>query len=70
MEEVIVRLIDMPTAIKGISSLDEDGNFNIYINARLSQDMQTEAYQHEMAHLKRGDHYRTADIRDKEFGHL
>jgi len=56
----------MPTATKGITVLDEDGNYNIYISDRLSHAMRMETYEHELAHIKRGDHYSEATIRDKE----
>jgi len=66
MDDIIVRYKDMPTEIKGMTILDEDGNFNIYINDRLSHDMRLEVYEHELAHIERDDFYRDADIRDKE----
>ena len=66
MGEVIVRTIDMPTDIKGMTILDEDGNYNIYINDRLSYDMRLQVYEHELTHVGRSDHYRDIDIQLKE----
>jgi len=66
MDDVIVRFVDMPTKIKGMTVLDEDGNYNVYINDRLSHDMRMEVYEHEMMHVKRLDHYRDIDIKVKE----
>ena len=66
MDEIIVRQVDMPTDIKGMTVLDDDGNYNIYINDRLSHDMREKVYQHELTHIERGDHYRDANIFEKE----
>jgi len=56
----------MPTSVKGMTVLDEDGNYNIYINDRLSHAARMEVYEHEMMHIQRNDHYRTASIQEKE----
>ena len=66
MDEIITRVVDMPTEIKGITILDDEGNYNVYINDRLSHDMRHEVYEHEIAHIKRNDFHRDVDIRVKE----
>ncbi len=55
MEKIFTRLIDLPLSIRGYTSLDPEGNYNIYINARLSPEMQKKAYKHELMHIKRDD---------------
>jgi hypothetical protein len=66
MDDVILRFVDMPTATKAMTVLDDDGNYNIYINDRLPYDARLEAYDHEIAHIKKGHFYSSADIRVKE----
>jgi hypothetical protein len=66
MDEIIIRYIDMPIEIKGMTLLDEDDNFNMYINDRHAANVKHETYLHELAHIKRNDHRRFADIREKE----
>lgn len=68
MEEVIVRLIDL--TVPGVTVLDEDGNYNVYINARLSFDERKKALAHELRHIKK-DHFfddRTIAELEKEAG--
>lgn len=57
MEMEFVRIINMPVCIKAWTTVDEDGNYNIYINARLPQEMQVKALEHEREHIERDDHY-------------
>jgi len=66
MEQIIVRCINLPCAVKGFVREDENGDYNIYINARLSYDTQTKALRHELRHVKRDDFYSDAGIEDVE----
>lgn len=56
-DEVCIRLIDLPCRINGITVQDENGFYNVYINARLSTDEQKKAIAHELTHVKRDDFY-------------
>lgn len=58
-EDYIIRFIDLPTKVDGIAVADVEGFINIYINARLSDEAQKKAIEHELKHYKRGDHWRT-----------
>lgn len=51
MDNVYVRLMDMPAAVKGFAALDPDGNYNVYINMNLSQEQQMAALAHEVVHI-------------------
>lgn len=62
MDEPIIRLVDMPYAVRGFSAVDEDGTPLIYINARLSSDAQRKTYDHEFKHLQNNDHYNSLPI--------
>lgn len=55
MERIFTRIIDLPLSIRAYTSLDAEGNYNIYLNARLSPEMQKKAYEHELTHIKRND---------------
>ena len=65
-EDCAVRLIDLDVRVPGLTSVDETGFANIYINARLSRDAQRAALAHELRHHRRGDVFSRADIRDVE----
>lgn len=62
MNDIFVRLIDLPCSVPACVSLDSDGNYNIYINARLSRDEALRAYEHEKRHIFRNDFFRDAPI--------
>ena len=66
MDDVIVRLEDMPFGVRGVTVKDENGYYNVYINSRYPEDVRRETYRHEMKHILRGDFYRDADVREKE----
>lgn len=55
MDEIITRLLDLPDTIHGFTVRDASGDFNIYLNSKLSNDQQLEAYQHEVSHIQNGD---------------
>ena len=59
MEEIITRFIDMPTGTYGFVIEDPDGDFNVYINARMTSEKRVETYKHELEHIRRGDFYRS-----------
>ena len=65
MNEVIVRLKeDMPLWVHGITLLDSDDNYNVYINANLSMPVQRDALRHEMEHIQKDDFYNDVPIQD------
>ena len=57
MNDVIVRVMDMPYFARGFTLLDSDGDFNVYLNSRYTCEEQEETYRHEMKHIKNGDFY-------------
>ncbi len=66
MSDIIVRIIDMPTSVRGYTSLDPDGDYNIYINGRMSQSQQMRTYEHEMRHIVRDDFSDRKTIKEAE----
>ena len=64
--ECPVRLIDLPHGVNGLLVYDENGEPNIYINARSSYEMQRKAYLHELRHLRRNDIHSKRPIRRVE----
>ena len=53
MDNVFVRLIEMPISAKGFVALDENGDYNVYINERLSDQQRMAALAHEVLHIDR-----------------
>lgn len=62
MEEIITRLIDMPTGTYGFVIEDPDGDFNVYINARMANCKRVETYKHELGHIKEDDLSRDGSV--------
>lgn len=52
MDDVIIRIIDLPPPYEGFVLEDPAGDYNIYINGRLTFKRQQEVYVHETAHFK------------------
>lgn len=59
MERVEVRLIDLPTSIRGFTAYTEDAEgepiFTIVLNARMDRTTQLRTYEHELIHIKQMD---------------
>ena len=56
-EDIFIRLVDMPTRIKGMTVVDIDGNYIVYINDRLAYNVRQEVLEHEMTHIAEGHFY-------------
>lgn len=56
MEDIIVRLADLPTTIASFVVVNADASYTIILNSRLSHERLILAYQHELRHLKNGDY--------------
>ncbi len=54
-EPYVVRYIELPCTLPGVTVRSADGCCNVYINSRLSQEQQKRALEHEMTHVLRED---------------
>lgn len=67
MDAIIIRLVDMPEGVPAVTRKDAEGDYNLYINSRLSADARGEAFRHEIDHIRRGHFYDTERaVRDIE----
>lgn len=56
MGDVIVRVVDLPTHRIGCTTVeDENGDYNIYVNARYGHNGQLKAYKHDCCHIEHDD---------------
>jgi hypothetical protein len=53
MDEVVFRIVELPPRVNAVTVVDENGDFNVYVNARLSYEEQQKAYLHEKQHIRR-----------------
>lgn len=66
MDAVIIRLVDMPVTMPGCTVKDANGDYNVYINARLNEEQRVSAYWHEMDHIRRGHFYQERTVAEME----
>jgi hypothetical protein len=53
MGDIFIRFVSFPTLrIYGATALDENGDYNIYIDERLSNEKKLETYKHEVLHIQ------------------
>lgn len=57
-EDVNVHVIDMDTMVEEQVVKNDDGSYSIFLNARLSTNMQREAYLHALSHICCDDFYK------------
>lgn len=57
MTDVYVRVVALPRTVEGVTLPNDDGSFDIYINARLSPARQQETLEHELRHIRHGHFY-------------
>ena len=57
MNDIITRIEDLPCSTNAVTVMDVNGDYNIYINAKLSKIEQRKAYQHELEHICRNHFY-------------
>lgn len=55
-EDVYVRLVDFPTTtVSEAVTKNADGTFTVFINARMNDRKQNDAYRHALKHIKSCD---------------
>ena len=57
MTDYYVRQIPLPVRVEGVTLPNDDGSFDIYINARLSPARQQETLEHELRHIRHEHFY-------------
>lgn len=57
MDDVFIRGLELPLKVKGVTVLDNNGDYNVYINVLLSADVQKNATVHEIKHIKKNHFY-------------
>ena len=66
MGNVLIREIELPLTVEGVTVKDTDGNYNIYINSLLSPEKKQEALEHELRHIQCDHHYLETSVAEDE----
>ena len=61
-----VILLDLPVGVSEMVTLNEDGSYSIFLNARLSATEQRTGYLHALDHIENGDFYSDMTAQDIE----
>ena len=67
---IFVRSVALPGSVRAVTLPNDDGTFDIYINAKLPEELQRAALQHELKHIRK-DHFYNDDpvwLNEKEAG--
>ncbi len=67
-ENIYIRKIPLPCGVRAFTVPDEQGDYNIYINSRLSFEQQCRSLEHETSHITRGDFQKDEAAVDIEAG--
>jgi len=59
-------IIDFGNSIPATVTINEDGSFSIFLNARLSYEQRMQAYLHEMRHIQKNDFFTHNTVNEKE----
>lgn len=57
---IFVRSVPLPEAVRAVVLPNDDGTFDIYINSTLPDEVQQRALNHELEHIRR-DHFYNDD---------
>ena len=66
MNDIIVRIEDLPCGTNGVTVVAENGDYNVYINAKLSEVEQQRTYRHEVQHIIKNQFYSDKDVKVME----
>lgn len=57
MERVHVRRVSLPRTVRAVTVTDPEGDYNVYLNGALPQEVQRAALEHELRHIHCGHFY-------------
>lgn len=66
MADIFLRYISLPPTVKGLTVQDEAGDYNIYLNSKLTYEAHTETLQHEIKHIDSNDFSKFVPIKEIE----
>ena len=55
MGEIVVRLMALPAHVRAFTMLDAQGDYNVYINDRMTYEQRLRSFAHEKRHIDNGD---------------
>ena len=62
MEDIFVKLIELPYTIRSYVVLNKDQSYTIVLNSKLSHEQNMISYRHEIEHIKNGDYEKKCSV--------
>ena len=50
-DDIIIRIVDLPICVYGVTIPHDDGTYNVYINAKYDIETRQKALRHELRHV-------------------
>lgn len=66
MDNIFVRYIKLPQKVSASTILDENGDYNVYVNTEISPKKQKFALRHELSHIGNSHFYDEKSLDDDE----
>ena len=66
MGDIIIRLVNLPAAIRAYTLTDHNDDYNIYVNNALNSIEQQKAVDHELKHINADHFYRDTPVSQDE----
>lgn len=66
MNDIVVRLADLDPRVKGFIKPDNNGDYNIYINCNLCEEVQKETLKHELNHIEHNHLFSERPVKELE----
>lgn len=67
MNDIIIRMLgELPVETLGVTVLDSNGDYNIYLNPAYDDETLRKTVDHEVAHIQNGHFYRDGSIDEME----
>lgn len=67
MDKIIIRMLPLPGKVKGITVLDENCDYNVYINSVHAPDIQKQAVEHELRHIQKEHFFTCGSVAENEY---
>lgn len=66
MDDIIVRLTRLPHKVEGMTSVDDEGDYNVYLNTDIGDEKQKKALRHELSHIAHNHFYDERAVEEDE----
>ena len=68
MNDIFVRFLPLPHRVNGVTVIDENADYNVYLNAYHDGYHLRKAYLHELEHIKAGHFWKSLSAWAAEMG--